>query len=995
MQLSPYVFLHLLSAAFLGGLGVYCWLYRTVPVTTSIAQVMFLCAGLALDYAFDLSSFSLPDKLFWMKGRFFFLAVVPVLWLVLIVRYTGQEALVTRRRLATLFVVPAITVILAWTSDHHTLFRYNYHLDNSGLFPILLWNSGPWYWVHICYSYGLFAASLILLILSLRDAQSFYRRQSLMIIGGASLPVIADAVFHTGIPPLPGYIISTTILFLAGFMIVWALFHYAMLNVVPIARSVVLEKMSDIMIVLDGCNRVVDFNAAAQKVFRLQSAQGIGKPMEELLSRWPDLLLRCRKLECANEAVHIGKGTSRRSYDLSVTPIHDRRDEATGRVIIMRDITDRQTAEEALRKSEKYFKEITENSSDIVIITDKNGDIKYCSPSIERFAGYKPEELIGRSAFAFIHPDDVERAVDDYARAILAPDSAIPNGFRIIHKDGSERYFDGLGKNLLDNPSVAGFIMNIRDITEHKRAEAALRVSEEKYRLLADNISDVIWVLDLNMRPTYCSPSVKQLLGYTQEEYLSKGIEEIVAPSSYPSVAEAMAEELEIDKKEPKDLLRSRVMEMELIRKEGSKVWAGVRAKFLRDANGQAIAILGVSRDISESKRAEEERHLMEERLRRAEKMEALGTLAGGVAHDLNNILSGIVSYPDLILMELPEESPLREAIVTIRQSGQRAAAVVQDLLTLARRGVVSTEVLNLNEVISDYLKTPEQEQIRVYQPKVRFDTQLEQGLLPIKGSRVHLSKTVMNLLLNAAEAMPGGGTVTITTMVQYLDRPVKGYDEVREGDYAVLMVADTGTGISAQDRGRIFEPFYTKKVMGRTGTGLGLAVVWGTVKDHNGYIDVQSEEGNGTTFSLYFPVAREALTGNQPPVLREDYQGKGETILVVDDVKELRDLAVAMLTKLNYQAASVSGGEEAVQYMKTRQADLLVLDMIMDPGIDGLETYRRILEFCPGQKAIIVSGFSETERVRQAQGLGSGTYVRKPYAMERIGLAVRQELDR
>jgi CheY-like chemotaxis protein len=182
---------------------------------------------------------------------------------------------------------------------------------------------------------------------------------------------------------------------------------------------------------------------------------------------------------------------------------------------------------------------------------------------------------------------------------------------------------------------------------------------------------------------------------------------------------------------------------------------------------------------------------------------------------------------------------------------------------------------------------------------------------------------------------------------------------------------------------------------MGRTGTGLGLAVVWGTVKDHNGYIDIQSEEGKGTTFSLYFPVAREALTGNQPPVLREDYQGKGETILVVDDVKELRDLAVAMLTKLNYQVASVSGGEEAVEYMKTRQADLLVLDMIMDPGIDGLETYRRILELRPGQKAIIVSGFSETERVRQTQGLGSGTYVRKPYAMERIGLAVRQELDR
>jgi CheY-like chemotaxis protein len=231
--------------------------------------------------------------------------------------------------------------------------------------------------------------------------------------------------------------------------------------------------------------------------------------------------------------------------------------------------------------------------------------------------------------------------------------------------------------------------------------------------------------------------------------------------------------------------------------------------------------------------------------------------------------------------------------------------------------------------------------------------------------------------------------------MVQYLDRPVKGYEEVQEGYYAVLMVSDTGKGIPAEDRGRIFEPFYTKKVMGRTGTGLGLAVVWGTVKDHNGYIDVQSEEGKGSTFTLYFPVTREEMFVEAASVSISEYMGKGESILVVDDVKEQRDLAAEMLKKLNYKVFSVSSGEEAIAYIKKHKVDLLVLDMIMDPGIDGLDTYRSVLEIQPKQKAIIVSGFSESNRVHAAHALGVGEYVKKPYVIEKLGMAVRKELDR
>ncbi len=328
-------------------------------------------------------------------------------------------------------------------------------------------------------------------------------------------------------------------------------------------------------------------------------------------------------------------------------------------------------------------------------------------------------------------------------------------------------------------------------------------------------------------------------------------------------------------------------------------------------------------------------------------------------------------------------------------QSTEKGAAIIQDLLTLARRGVTASDVINLNSVVSGFLKTPVFEKMKDYHPRVTFRTECDKNLLNIKGSPVHLEKTLMNLVSNAAESISGKGEVTIRTESRYLDKAIRGYDEVKEGDYAVLTVSDTGMGIPAENREKIFEPFYTKKTMGRSGTGLGLAIVWGTVKDHNGYIDVQTEVGEGTTFTLYFPVTREELIAPQQKEPIERYMGKGESVLVVDDIAEQRDVASGLLTRLGYKVHVVSSGEEAVEYLKGNKADILVLDMIMAPGIDGLETYQRVLEINPKQKAILVSGFSETERVKEAQKLGAGAYVKKPYVMEKIGVAIRDELDR
>ncbi len=385
---------------------------------------------------------------------------------------------------------------------------------------------------------------------------------------------------------------------------------------------------------------------------------------------------------------------------------------------------------------------------------------------------------------------------------------------------------------------------------------------------------------------------------------------------------------------------------------------------------------------------------LAERKLLHAQKMEAIGTLAGGIAHDLNNILSGLVSYPDLLLMDLPEGSPLRGHVRTIQKSGERASIMVQDLLTMTRRGVAVTKVINLNEIISEYFNSPEYNKLKSYHPDVEIKTSLDSNLLQISGSPVHLSKIVMNLVSNAAEALPEGGRINITTQNRYIDMPVGSYDDVKEDDYVVLTVADNGTGISPKDLERIFEPFYTKKVMGRSGTGLGMAIVWGTVKDHKGYIDVESIEGKGTIFTLYFPVTRQEIVEDTTHLFTKDYMGNGESILVVDDMEVQRHVAQGLLKKLGYSVTAVASGEEAVDYMKKRSSDLLVLDMIMEPGIDGLETYKRIVKLHPGQKAIITSGFSETNRVKEAQKLGAGAYVKKPYMLEKIGMAIRKELE-
>ncbi|MCP4578147.1 MAG: PAS domain S-box protein [Deltaproteobacteria bacterium] len=763
------------------------------------------------------------------------------------------------------------------------------------------------------------------------------------------------------------------------------------------------------------------------------------------------------------------------------------------------------TLEKALTESENRFRILLRNSSDIQAILDENGVERFISDSVEAITGFSPEQIIGKSGFEFIHPEDIGPLLESFKRFKKRQSDFARVEYRHRKKDGSWLNLEAVGMNLLEDPSIKGIVLNVRDvtrerqaekallesqsrlqstfsaapvglsivkdrvwiavnatycdmmgytenemvgkdtrilyddedernrvgrkmydhlwesgistvetrhlrkdgefrdifmraapvspedpgkgvvvaiedITQRKRVEKALQHSEERYRSIVENIQEGYYEVDLAGNFSYTNESLSNVLGYEKNEMMGMNYRRFTSKTN-------VAKLFQVFNKVYRDGAPAKVFDWEVIRKDGATKIVEASVALIKDLEGHRIGFRGIARDVTEEKR-------IKDQLQRAEKMETVGTLAGGVAHDLNNLLSGIVSYPELLLLQLPEDSPFRKPIATIQKSGEKAVAVVQDLLTLARRAVMPTEPVDLNQVVSQFLSSPEYYKIKEYYPEVQTEVRLEEAEgLTIMGSPTHLSKTVMNLLSNAVEAMPRGGRIVVSTDQCYMDRPVAGYDDIKEGDYVTLTVADTGTGISPDDIDKIFEPFYTKKKMGRSGTGLGMAVVWGTVKDHKGFIDVQSIEGEGTTFKLYFPVSRNVSAVDGSEIRAEDYTGGGELILVVDDVEQQREVAVGMLKQLGYRVRSVSGGEEAVLYLKEHEADLLLLDMIMDPGMDGLDTYRKIIEMHPGQKAVIASGFSETDRVREAQRLGAGNYLKKPFLMEKLGIAVKSEL--
>lgn len=530
---------------------------------------------------------------------------------------------------------------------------------------------------------------------------------------------------------------------------------------------------------------------------------------------------------------------------------------------------------------------------------------------------------------------------------------------------------------------TAASIINARSFKE-------IRKSEQRYRLLADNISDVIWTLDLaQFRFTYFSPSVKRFLGFTPEEMLQLELQDLLTPDSYERATKAIAEEVAGEKSAGADPYRSRTLEIEQYRKDGTTVWSEVTASFLRNPSGEAVAILGALRDISERKQAEQEKKNLEIRLEQAHKMEAIGTLAGGIAHDFNNILAAALGYTEMALADAPDGSMLRANLQEVLNAGNRAKDLVRQILAFSRQADRELAPVQVKHVVKEAVGL-----LRASLPstiEIRQDTQTDSAIL---ADPTQIHQVVMNLCTNADHAMRGtGGTLEISLTDLAIDSTLEARKlDLIPGDFVCLKISDTGHGIPEDVKARIFEPFFTTKGRDK-GTGMGLSVVHGIVKSHGGAVSVQSQPGKGSTFEVFLPKIVNRVTTEIDDTA--PLPTGAERILFVDDEKALVDLGHKMLEHLGYSVECRTSSIEALELFRAQphNFDLVITDMTM-PNLTGEKLAAELMTVRPDIPIILCTGFSEQITEEKAQKMGIRKFVLKPIVMGTLARTVREVLD-
>jgi len=627
---------------------------------------------------------------------------------------------------------------------------------------------------------------------------------------------------------------------------------------------------------------------------------------------------------------------------------------------------------------DRRFHSLVENSYDAIVLMGPEATVLYASHSIGAVIGYSVEEFVGRNIFEFMHPEDLERTRGLFAECLRSPHTPVRCECRYRHKDGSWRNIEAVGVNRLQDRAIGAIIANFRDVTDRRQAEAALRENEERFRSFVETSTDWVWASDREGRTTYSNAAVFDILGYRPEELLGVDVFDLMHP-------------------EHRERCRAVLLDC-VARKSG---WRNVTIRWLRkdgtccdiestgvprlDAAGNVVGFRGVDRDVTDRRR-------LEDQLRQSQKMEAVGRLAGGIAHDFYNLLTAILGYSKLLLTR-PDPTPdWRQEIQEIQAAAQRAAGLTHQLLAFGRRQVLVPEILDLGVVVSDMTRMLQ----RMVGETVTLRDVISPGRGMVKADRSQIEQVLMNLAVNARDAMPDGGTLTIEVGDATLDAEYENsHPGSRAGAHVMLSVRDTGTGMDTTTRSHLFEPFFTTKEIGK-GTGLGLATVYGIVKQSGGYIGVDSRPGEGTVFQVFLPrvAAPDAAQEPLPPVGAAP--SGSETILVVEDDRAVRLLVREILEGAGYQVLEAHGGQEALRLARDHDGPihLLLADVIM-PGMSGREVSDRLAAIRPGVPTLYMSGYTDDAIVRHGVAVRDVDFIQKPFTPEDLARRVRAALDR
>jgi len=627
---------------------------------------------------------------------------------------------------------------------------------------------------------------------------------------------------------------------------------------------------------------------------------------------------------------------------------------------------ERKLAEEALQESELKYRSLADSIADVFFAMD--GDLKYTywNKASEDLTGISAKDAIGKQIFE-IFPDNEEtkRAVSVYQEVLRTQQS---RGFVNEYRLGDKRYFF----DIRAYPSPNGLSVFVRDVTERKQAEEALRESEEKYRSLVERANDGIAIVQDTLIK-YINPRLAEIAGYTVAEMTGTPFTDYIYPDELPTVVDYYNRRM-AGEKVPS------TYETALRHRNGSRREVEVNTSIIT-YQGKPAAF-GIIRDLTE-------RNRLEAQLHQAQKLEAMGTLAGGIAHNFNNLLMAIMGNASVMLLETDPTDPNYVRLKSIEKSVQNGSQLTSQLLGYARKRGYEVRPVSLNQLVKETSDTFE-----MTKKEIRVHRELAQDLFGIKADQEQIEQALLNLYVNAADAMPGGGDLFLKTLnTTHKDMRNKPY-KVTPGSYVLLTVRDTGVGMDKKTMERVFDPFFTTKAIGM-GTGLGLASVYGIIKFHAGYIDVESQEGHGTTFSIYLPASEKKVIMEEREKAAEVLMGTG-TILLVDDEDIVLDACKRMLNALGYEVLLARSGKEAIELYKANKdkVDLVLLDMVM-PEMGGGETYDQMKEINPTIKVLLSSGYSIDGQATDILDRGCNAFIQKPFSMSDLSQKIRAVLEK